>query len=192
MGGFDQKLVEDILGFDFHEAGGRPVAATIVFFGDHASVENDLDPLTFIKQDAEDRRRSDRGAEHAFEQRYWREGDAGAAELLGESLPSEALVARGDEEVEVFFALIAKKEGLDHLHPQFRIDGGAVLHCHGDVGVRPLEGNLPFREFLVDKSLEFCRRLDWSLIGYRTDIKHDVILVSPEVYHPGDDNKNEC
>src|SRR5574344_1432454 len=132
--GLHKKTMKAVLGFYFHEARRRPVAATVEFLGDHASVENYLNPLVFIKQDAEDRSRSDRGAEHAFEKGYRCEGDPGAAELLRESLSSKALVARGDEKIEMFLAFIAKEERFDHFHVEFCVDGGAILHRYRDIG----------------------------------------------------------
>jgi len=92
----------------------------------------------------------------------------------------------------MFLALIAKEKSLDHLHMEFRIDGGTVFHRHGNIGVRSLEGDSPFRKLLVNQSLKFARRLKRSLIGYCTDIKHDVFLISPAVYHSIINNKNEC
>jgi len=80
--GFDEEFVEDIFGFGLHEAGGCPIAAAIVFFGGYTLVEDDLNPLTFIEQDAEDGGRSDRGAKHAFKEGHRCKGNAGAATLL--------------------------------------------------------------------------------------------------------------
>lgn len=65
--GFDEEFVQDIRGFDFHEAGGRPIAAAIGFFASYALVDDDLDSLIFIEQNAEDGGRPNGGAKHTFE-----------------------------------------------------------------------------------------------------------------------------
>jgi hypothetical protein len=190
--GLHKKIMKDVLGFYFHEARRRPIAATIVFFGDHASVENDLNFLLSSSKTLKTVA-APIGAPSMLSNKA-----TGAKETRGQpscsekAFPAKRLSPAVTKEVEVFLAFIAKEEGFDHFHPELCVDGGAIFHRHGDVGVRSFKGNLPFREFLVNQCLEFARRLDRSLIGDRTDIKHGVILISPAVYHSILNNKNEC
>ncbi|MPN05864.1 hypothetical protein SDC9_153118 [bioreactor metagenome] len=49
-----------------------------------------------------------------------------------------------------------EKQSLHHLHLQFLVDGHAVLHCDGLVGVHSLKGDAQLGESFINLLLKWC------------------------------------